>query len=56
MMCTSKLATKCIGIRLKTKKHTQVRLQPRELSEFQQFRESGKSDILRGSVMKDRKC
>jgi len=31
-------------------------LQPRELTEFHQFRESGKSDILLGRVLKDRKC
>ena len=54
----------CNGIRLvldlgcyyKTKNDTQVRLQPREQSEFHQFIESGKSDILLGRVLKDRKC
>ena len=48
----------CNGIRLvlMTKNDTQVRLQPRELSEFHQFIESGKSDILLGRVLKDRKC
>jgi hypothetical protein len=40
----------------KTKNDTQVRLQPREQSEFHQFIESGKSDILLGRVLKDRKC
>ena len=37
-----------------TKNDTQVRLQPRELSEFHQVIESGKSDIRLGSVLKDR--
>ena len=56
----------CNGIRLvlhtwllyliKTKNDTQVRLQPRELSEFHQFIESGKSDILLGRVLKHIKC
>ena len=41
---------------IKTKNDTQVRLQPRELSEFHQFIESGKSDILLGRVLKDKKC
>ena len=58
-----KLATKLqwnslssLGCYIKTKNDTQVRLQPRELSEFHQFIESGKSDILLGSVLNDRKC
>ena len=40
----------------KTKNDTQVRLLPRELNEFHQLTESGKSDILLGKVLKAKKC
>ena len=38
-----------------TTNDTQLTLQPRELTPFQQFNESGKSHILLGNVLKDMK-
>jgi hypothetical protein len=38
----------------RTKNDTQLRPEPRELNEFHQFRESGKSDILLGRHVKER--
>ena len=52
----SNKCTTLISSNNKIKNDTQVRLQPRELREFHQFIESGKSDILLGKVLKDRKC